>query len=155
MTKIFPFILIGSVILIGLGLYGSKTKSEPLTVLPLNPTITPNQAMKDFDKLEIEEIQVGTGSAVKSGDTVVIHYLGTLVNGTKFDSSYDRGQPFETQIGIGRVIAGWDQGVVGMQAGGKRRLKIPSSLAYGSRGAPPTIGPNTPLIFELELLQIK
>ncbi len=104
--------------------------------------------------LKIEDIQVGTGAEVKSGDTVTINYKGTLTNGTKFDSSYDRGTPFTTQIGVGQVIKGWDVGVVGMKVGGKRRLTIPPDLAYGSRDIP-GIPANSTLIFDLELLAVK
>lgn len=114
-----------------------------------------SKTMQKFTELKIEDILVGTGAEVKSGDTVVMHYTGTLVDGTKFDSSLDRGQPFETQIGVGRVIKGWDQGVPGMKVGGKRKLFIPSALAYGERGAGALIGPNTDLIFSVELLEIK
>lgn len=106
-------------------------------------------------ELKVEDLVVGTGPAVKSGDTVVMHYTGTLMDGTKFDSSLDRGQPFETKIGVGAVIQGWDQGVPGMQVGGKRKLTIPASLAYGSRGAGRAIPPNADLIFTVELLAIK
>lgn len=112
-------------------------------------------SMQKFTELKVEDTLVGTGAEVKSGDTVVMHYTGTLVDGTKFDSSLDRGQPFETQIGVGRVIKGWDQGVPGMKVGGKRKLFIPSALAYGERGAGGVIGPNADLIFEVELLGIK
>lgn len=114
-----------------------------------------SNSMQKFTELKIEDILVGTGAEVKSGDTVVMHYTGTLVDGTKFDSSLDRGQPFETQIGVGRVIKGWDQGIPGMKVGGKRKLYIPSSLAYGERGAGGVIGPNSDLIFEVELLAVK
>lgn len=105
-------------------------------------------------KLKIEDIKVGTGAAVKSGDTVVIDYTGKLENGTKFDSSYDRGTPFETQIGVGQVIKGWDEGVVGMKVGGKRKLTIPPELGYGSQGQG-SIPPNAVLIFDVQLRQIK
>jgi FKBP-type peptidyl-prolyl cis-trans isomerase len=105
-------------------------------------------------KLVIEDIKMGEGAEVKSGDTVVINYTGTLDDGTKFDSSYDRGVPFTTQIGIGQVIKGWDQGVPGMKVGGKRKLIIPSDLAYGEQGAGGVIPPNATLIFEVELLSI-
>ena len=108
-----------------------------------------------MEKLKIEDITIGTGSEVKTGDTVVMHYSGTLKDGTKFDSSYDRGEPFETQIGVGQVIKGWDEGVPGMKVGGKRKLTIPSELAYGERGAGNVIPPFATLIFEVELLQIK
>lgn len=104
--------------------------------------------------LKIEDIRTGSGTEVKSGDTVTINYKGTLVNGTKFDSSYDRGTPFSTQIGVGQVIKGWDVGVVGMKVGGKRKLTIPSDLAYGDRDSA-EIPANSTLIFELELLGIK
>ncbi len=108
------------------------------------------------EEVQIEELAEGTGDAVvQSGDTVVMHYRGTLEDGTQFDSSYDRGEPFTTQIGVGRVIQGWDEGVPGMKVGGKRKLTIPSSLGYGEAGAPPTIPPNATLIFEVELLEIQ
>ena len=109
----------------------------------------------DVDQLIIEDIATGSGQEVKSGDTVVMHYTGTLLDGTKFDSSVDRGQPFETQIGVGQVIEGWDQGIPGMKVGGKRRLTIPSALGYGSTGAGGLIPPNAALIFDVELLEIK
>lgn len=108
----------------------------------------------DSAKLQIEDIKVGTGRIVTSGDTVVMHYTGTLENGKKFDSSLDRGQPFETRIGVGQVIAGWDMGVPGMKVGGKRKLVIPPALGYGERGIG-SIPPNSTLIFEVELLDIK
>ena len=106
-------------------------------------------------KLVIEDIKVGDGREAKNGDTVVMHYTGTLTDGTKFDSSLDRNEPFTTQIGVGQVIKGWDQGVPGMKIGGKRKLTIPSDLGYGSAGAGGVIPPNTTLIFEVELLDIK
>ncbi len=106
-------------------------------------------------KLEIQDIKVGTGSAVKAGNTIKIHYTGTLTNGQKFDSSIDRGQPFETQIGVGKVIKGWDLGVVGMKTGGKRKLIIPPDMGYGAQGMGNVIPPNATLIFDLELLGIK
>lgn len=105
-------------------------------------------------ELKIEDIKVGTGSFVKSCDTVSIHYLGTLENGTKFDSSYDRNEAFETQIGVGQVIEGWDKGVVGMKVGGKRKLTIPYQMAYGENGYGP-IPPKATLIFDVELIAIK
>ena len=129
-----------------------KMTQEP-TVLGSNTlSITPTTTM---EQLKIEDIKVGTGREVKSGDIVSIHYLGTLTNGQKFDSSYDRKQPFETQIGVGQVIEGWDKGVVGMKVGGKRKLTIPPAMAYGSQGAGDVIPPNSTLIFEVELIGIK
>ena len=102
----------------------------------------------------IDEV-VGTGESPKPGQMVTVHYTGTLENGTKFDSSVDRGQPFVFQIGVGRVIRGWDEGVMTMTVGGKRRLIIPSELGYGARGAGGVIPPNATLIFEVELLGVK
>jgi len=108
-----------------------------------------------MDKLIIEDLVIGTGPEVKSGDSISIHYLGTLQDGSKFDSSYDRGHPFQTEIGTGQVIKGWDEGVVGMKVGGKRKLTIPFDLAYGEYGIPGVIPPRSRLIFEVELLNIK
>jgi FKBP-type peptidyl-prolyl cis-trans isomerase len=125
---------------------------------PASNTITadsPNGATPTVaENVKSEDIEVGTGPEVKSGDTVVIHYTGTLPDGTKFDSSVDRGEPFETRIGVGEVIKGWDLGVVGMQVGGKRKLTIPPSLGYGDQGVG-NIPPNSILIFDVELLEIK
>lgn len=111
--------------------------------------------MDKITELKIEDLVEGTGQEVKKGDTVVMHYVGTFQDGEKFDSSVDRGMPFETQIGTGRVIAGWDQGVPGMRVGGKRKLYIPYALAYGEEGAGDVIPPLEDLIFEVELLAIK
>lgn len=108
-----------------------------------------------INKLQIVDIKVGNGREVKPGDTVAMHYKGTLTNGKEFDSSYKRNQPFETTIGTGQVIKGWDQGVPGMKIGGKRKLTIPPELGYGPEGSPPVIPPNATLIFEVELLDIK
>lgn len=103
--------------------------------------------------LTVEDLVVGTGATAAAGDTVTVHYVGTLLNGTKFDSSYDAGRPFTFKIGAGQVIAGWDQGVPGMKVGGKRRLTIPPSLGYGNQAVGP-IPPNSTLRFDIELLSI-
>jgi FKBP-type peptidyl-prolyl cis-trans isomerase len=106
-------------------------------------------------KLESEDLTAGSGRAAATGDTVHVQYTGTLMNGTKFDSSYDHGgDPFKFTIGKGEVIKGWDQGVVGMKIGGKRRLRIPPDLGYGASGSPPTIPPNAGLVFEIEMVSI-
>ena len=109
--------------------------------------------------LQITDSKVGTGATPKTGQTCVMHYTGWLyengAKGKKFDSSVDRGQPFEFPIGVRRVIAGWDEGVATMKVGGKRTLIIPPALGYGARGAGGVIPPNATLIFEVELLDVK
>ena len=105
--------------------------------------------------LKITDLVEGTGTEAQSGNTVSVNYRGTLTNGQEFDSSYRRNQAFTFPLGGGRVIRGWDEGVVGMKEGGKRRLVIPPDLAYGSRGAGGVIGPNETLIFEIELVKVQ
>jgi FKBP-type peptidyl-prolyl cis-trans isomerase FkpA len=102
--------------------------------------------------LQYIDLTIGTGAIAQAGQTVSVHYTGWLENGKKFDCSVDRGQPFSFPLGAGRVIKGWDEGVLGMKVGGKRKLTIPSNLGYGARGAGGAIPPNATLIFEVELL---
>ncbi len=104
--------------------------------------------------MEIVDINVGTGAEAVAGKSVKVHYTGTLANGQKFDSSLDRSQPFAFVLGAGQVIKGWDTGVAGMKVGGKRKLTIPPDMAYGARGFPPVIPPNSTLVFEVELLGV-
>ena len=104
--------------------------------------------------LKIEDLVVGSGAEAAAGQSVNVHYTGWLTDGTKFDSSLDRGKPFSFRLGAGMVIKGWDQGVAGMKVGGKRKLTIPSDLGYGSRGAGGVIPPNATLVFEVELLGV-
>ena len=106
------------------------------------------------DGLQIDDLVVGEGAEAVRGKTVEVHYTGTLTDGSKFDSSHDRGIPFSFPLGGGRVIAGWDMGVAGMKEGGKRKLTIPPSMGYGDRGVPGSIPPNATLIFEVELLRV-
>lgn len=105
-------------------------------------------------KLKIEDLKLGNGKEAKKDDQLRVHYVGYLSNGTKFDSSYDFGRPFSFQLGAGKVIKGWEEGLSGMKEGGKRKLTIPPDLAYGSRGAGALIPPDATLIFEVELLKV-
>jgi FKBP-type peptidyl-prolyl cis-trans isomerase len=101
------------------------------------------------------DIKEGTGKEAKNGSKVTVHYTGWLTNGKKFDSSVDRGQPFPFKLGAGDVIQGWEEGVRGMKVGGKRQLRIPPEMGYGSRGAGNVIPPGATLIFDVELLDVK
>ncbi len=120
---------------------------------------TSGSTMTTASGLKIQDTKVGTGATASAGHTCVMHYTGWLyeggAKGRKFDSSLDRGQPFEFPLGAGRVIKGWDEGVAGMKVGGKRTLIIPPELGYGARGAGGVIPPNATLMFEVELLAVK
>ena len=107
------------------------------------------------DELRIEDIKVGSGTEATAGKLVTVHYVGTLTTGQKFDSSRDRDEGFAFKLGAGQVIKGWDQGVAGMKIGGVRKLTIPPHLGYGASGFPPVIPPNSTLVFEVELLDVR
>ncbi len=120
----------------------------------VNESSTPKKEINDNQNLKIEDIKKGEGEEVKKGNLVKVHYVGKLTNGEKFDSSYDRQEPFEFEVGKGQVIKGWDEGLLGMKIGGIRKLTIPPELAYGNQQVG-KIPPNSTLIFEVELLEIK
>lgn len=134
----------------------SQAPSNPTSANPTSTNSIPTDppTVTEVNELSITDVVSGSGNEVKDGDSVEVHYLGTFLSGEKFDSSHDRNETFNFKVGAGEVIKGWDQGLVGMKAGGKRVLLIPSDLAYGERGAPGAIPPNTPLKFEIELISI-
>lgn len=138
-----------------------QVQGDSTTLQDQQPLFTEEQLtnLKDMNdkvtELKIEDTTVGDGAEVKSGDTVSVHYTGTLLDGTKFDSSKDRGQPFEFKVGEGLVIKGWDEGLVGMKVGGTRVLTIPADMAYGDNSPSPLIPAGSALKFEIDLLEVK
>ena len=113
------------------------------------------ELIKTVSGLEYEDVMIGTGTEAKAGMQITAHYHGTLADGSVFDSSIERKEPFGFRLGAGQVIKGWDEGIVGMKVGGKRRLVIPAELAYGVRGYPPVIPANATLTFDIELVDAK
>ena len=136
----------------GVVLSACSKKSEDAAA----PAASTGAAAPQGGGLIIEEVKLGEGAVATKGKTVSVHYTGVLTNGTKFDSSLDRGQPIEFVLGSGMVIKGWDQGIDGMKVGGKRKLTIPPDLAYGARGTPGgPIPPNATLVFDVELVAVQ
>lgn len=134
----------------------SSDGSKNTTIQTPSPSATINVlGENNMDEFIIENIKAGEGAEAVNGKSVTVNYTGTLKDGTKFDSSYDRNQPFVFNLGAGEVIKGWDMGVLGMKVGGKRKLTIPPDLGYGATGAGGVIPPNATLIFEVELLGVE
>ena len=154
------FVIGGIAVFSGKGQSNNQPLATPTPVATIEATLQPiatssAKPTMEVDKLIIQDEKVGTGSAAVAGKKVTVNYIGTLTDGTKFDSSYDRGTPFSFNLGAREVIQGWDQGVVGMKIGGKRKLTIPSSLGYGAQGIPGVIPGGATLIFEVELLKVE
>jgi len=145
-----PTLIVSFLILSGLLPLQAQTPSKSAAKPPKQETI-----MTTPSGLQYTDIKVGTGAQPQKGNTVKVHYTGTLKDGTKFDSSRDRGEPFSFIIGVGQVIKGWDEGVSTMKVGGRRKLMIPYTLAYGERGYPGAIPPKADLDFDVELLDVK
>lgn len=122
---------------------------------PLAEPTEPGQPRTTASGLTYETLKAGAGDQAKSGRVAVVHYVGTLVDGTKFDSSREKGRPFPVQLGSGSVIPGWEEGLAGMKVGEVRKLTIPSNLAYGDQGSPPVIPPKATLVFEVELMEVR
>jgi FKBP-type peptidyl-prolyl cis-trans isomerase FkpA len=157
-------LLIGGVILVVLVVIGyfaftalqkNNNTASSSGLQATNGVAAGGQATTTSSGLQITDEVVGTGQEAKTGDNVSVNYTGWLADGTKFDSSYDRNQAFDFVLGAGNVIKGWDEGVVGMKVGGKRKLIIPPDLGYGASGYPPVIPANATLTFEVELVAIK
>lgn len=145
-------ILLVPLLLLTLVLAGCTSQSANT---PQNQKEGTVQSVSDVQELQIEDITIGSGAEAVAGKTVSVHYTGWLTDGTKFDSSKDRGTPFEFPLGGGMVIKGWDEGVAGMKVGGTRKLTIPPAMGYGAQGAGGIIPPNATLVFEVELLGVK
>lgn len=142
---IFPIIFV-IIIIAGIGFFSSVSKKDSKGEKPAVTEPTNNE-------LKIETIKEGAGKPAKAGDKLSVHYTGTFLDGTKFDSSRDKGEPFDFTLSAGQVIKGWDQGLIGMKNGEIRKLTIPAELGYGASGSG-SIPPNSTLVFEIELLKI-
>jgi peptidylprolyl isomerase len=130
----------------------TSNPTSEISMTPAKPTTA--EIITTASGLKYQEITIGTGAVPKQGNKVTVHYIGTLENGTKFDSSRDRNRPFDFNLGVGQVIKGWDEGLSTMRVGGRRILTIPADLGYGARGAGGVIPPNATLIFDVELLKV-
>ena len=155
--KEFIFMLLPCIVLAGVGFLLARRevaneieegKREKIRALYAQPS-------NNAGPLRVKDVVVGKGTQAVNGRSISVHYSGMFINGQKFDSSWQRGQPFSFVLGGGQVIAGWEKGLAGMRVGGKRRLIIPPAMAYGATGSPPTVPPNATLIFDVQLLSVQ
>lgn len=155
----YIFISIGIVAVLGVILYmvipGGSSPEANKEAPVFSGSGSPGPSAPADSALKIEDVKIGSGAEAKTGSTVFVHYVGTLESGAKFDSSYDRGEPISFVLGKGQVIPGWEQGILGLKVGGKRKLVIPPNLAYGARGVPGAIPPNATLMFDVELVKVQ
>jgi FKBP-type peptidyl-prolyl isomerase-like protein len=155
MTRAIVFVIIalvalGTLVFIIFRGGGTSTSAPAVTGAPaMTEAVTTPSGLQYVDEVE------GTGASPKLGQNVTVHYTGTLLDGTKFDSSVDKGQPYKFRLGVQPVIKGWEEGLMTMKVGGKRRLIIPPNIGYGAEGNPPRIPPNATLLFEIELLGVQ
>jgi FKBP-type peptidyl-prolyl cis-trans isomerase len=143
------------VVMLGITLLVTVTLAFAQKASTAGPTKVTGASTKTASGLEYWDIKVGTGAVAQAGQHVKVDYTGWLTNGKKFDSSVGTGKPFDFMLGGGQVIKGWDEGVAGMKVGGKRQLRIPPDLAYGEKGYPGAIPPNSTLIFDVQLVDVK
>ena len=161
--RVIILTIVGAFVLSSIGFSGlviweltkNKDNSQASQTADIEKQLQEQLAQQQGGKLESTDIKVGDGAEAVAGKNVTVHYTGTLTDGKKFDSSLDRNEPFSFELGSGQVIPGWDQGVAGMKVGGKRKLVIPASLAYGEQSPSPDIPPNSTLVFEIELLNVQ
>ncbi len=152
MKTVVVILAITLLALTGLAIAQTSPAAKPATT---GPTKVTGEPTKTASGLEYWDIKVGAGATAQTGQHVKVDYTGWLTSGKKFDSSVGTGKPFDFMLGAGQVIKGWDEGVVGMKVGGKRQLRIPPELAYGSKGYPGAIPPNATLIFDVQLVDVK
>lgn len=155
LSRLLRPLLVGCVLALTGCAHSSSTPPPADTAQSAAPAAPASRVHRLASGLVYEDLEIGSGTMADPGLLVSVHYTGWLTDGTKFDSSYDRGQPYKFPLGAGQVIRGWDEGIKGMRVGGKRKLMIPSDLAYGPDGREPKIPPDAALVFEVQLVAVE